>query len=120
MRCGKCSACLVVESAKASHMPSPYSVPPIHATDEMVADWNRIVRENPCEKELEELTHGITATVNILFKKGVHSSHAFRDWFYDADYLVRSEVLEDVKAGLKAGKTPAVLADELHKAHGGF
>lgn len=123
MRCGKCSACLTVEAAKASHTPSPYSIPPIHATDEMVADWNRIVLENPCETEaaeLAELAHKITVTLNVLFKKGVHSSHAFRDWFYDSEYLIRDEVLQDVKAGLKAGKGPNDLADELHKAHGGF
>jgi acid phosphatase class B len=83
----------------------------------MVADWNRIVRENPC---IQERATDITVTVNELFKKAVHSTHAFRDWFYDKDYLVRDEVLDAIKAGLDEGKLPKNLADELSKAHGGF
>ena len=47
-RCKECNACKHVEAAKAAHTPLPYSDPPIHATDEMVNSWNKIVRENPC------------------------------------------------------------------------
>lgn len=55
-RCGQCEACKRLEALKPQHTPMPYGIPPTHATDlmpsglSMVESWNKIVRENPCEK----------------------------------------------------------------------
>ena len=55
-RCKECAACKRVEAAKAAHTPisygadgTPYGEGARHADDAMVASWNKVVAENPCE-----------------------------------------------------------------------
>ena len=47
VRCGKCSACQLVEASKALLMPNP---PFEHADNRTVECWNKVLRDNPCEK----------------------------------------------------------------------
>jgi len=45
-RCGKCDACLHVESTKVLAIPNP---PFSHATTNTVAMWNKVLFDNPCK-----------------------------------------------------------------------